>query len=366
MLFRGRAWGGTEGHARAPQPGLGRLCVSEAVTVSVKESDGHPTRTQTEHRGSAQGIAHTGFLPPRALRHLWGPWGTQGQDLTSLPRPQQPPPPLQTTATTTTKSPNPRGTPFSMGRGRKRLGVGHLTVLSQETLPLREGGFGCHRPGGEQKFPGLWVGRLPWAPVPHPVRPTEPGLRSGWRRGAGGRGDFGATCPQSPSTGRSPSAGHTHGESRKPPYPCSVFDLVDPQLHGHVKAVKDVSAEHQRVYGGVDRMDPAWGGGEAEGQPHTRGPGPHTGRGQRALGAALERAQAGSRPHHRRRRLRPVQVGWWTADRPPLPPSRTLMTAAAACCFRPGRGSQPRGRTCPPTMLETNPSRRLLRRRPRV
>lgn len=104
---------------------------------------------------------------------------------------------------------------------------------------------------------------------PHP-RPTEPGLRSGLRQGAGGRGtsgDVAATCPQSPSAGRSSGAGHTRGERRKPPYPCPVFDLVDPQLHGHVKAVKDVSAKHQRVYGGVDRMDPAWGGRETEGQP---------------------------------------------------------------------------------------------------
>ena len=31
-------------------------------------------------------------------------------------------------------------------------------------------------------------------------------------------------------------------------------------LHGHVEAVQDVPAEHQRVYGSVDCMDPAWGG----------------------------------------------------------------------------------------------------------
>lgn len=39
-------------------------------------------------------------------------------------------------------------------------------------------------------------------------------------------------------------------------YPCSVLDLVDAQLHGHIEAVQDVSTEHQGVYGGVDGMDP--------------------------------------------------------------------------------------------------------------
>lgn len=60
---------------------------------------------------------------------------------------------------------------------------------------------------------------------------------------------------------QSSGAGRAHAERRKPPYPCSVLDLIDPQLHGHVKAVQDVSTEHQRVYRGVDCMDPAWGGG---------------------------------------------------------------------------------------------------------
>lgn len=65
-------------------------------------------------------------------------------------------------------------------------------------------------------------------------------------------------------------AGHAHPERRKPPYPCSVLDLINPQLHGHVKAMQDVSTEHQRVYRGVDCMDPAWGWGEEKvsHQPH--------------------------------------------------------------------------------------------------
>lgn len=49
-------------------------------------------------------------------------------------------------------------------------------------------------------------------------------------------------------------------------YPGSVLNLVDPQLHGHVEAVQDVPAEHQRVHRGVYRMDPTWEG-RAEGAP---------------------------------------------------------------------------------------------------
>lgn len=160
-------------------------------------------------------------------------------------------------------------------------------MLSQELLPLREGGFGCHQPGGEHKFPGLWVGRLPWAPVPtlsHRTR-TKVWLEAGSRREGGLRSDL-STKP-----GRSLRAGHTHRESRKPPYPSSVFDLVDPQLHGHVKAVKDVSAEHQRVYGGVDRMDPAWGGRETEGQP----PAPACGRAHKRPSQVHAQGEGGGR-----------------------------------------------------------------------
>lgn len=40
-------------------------------------------------------------------------------------------------------------------------------------------------------------------------------------------------------------------------YPGPVLDLVDPQLHGHVEAVQDVPAEHQRVHGCINCMDPA-------------------------------------------------------------------------------------------------------------
>lgn len=54
------------------------------------------------------------------------------------------------------------------------------------------------------------------------------------------------------------------------PYPGSVLDLVDPQLHGHVKAVQDVSAEHQGIHRGVDRMDPTWGQ-QREGKPPALG-----------------------------------------------------------------------------------------------
>lgn len=89
---------------------------------------------------------------------------------------------------------------------------------------------------------------------------------------------------------------HTHEERRKPPYPCSVLNLVDPQLHGHVKAMQDVSAEYQRVYRGVDCMDPAWrGAGKtrsatgptyARMQEGARGPVEHSGPGWEMLRAA--------------------------------------------------------------------------------
>lgn len=39
-------------------------------------------------------------------------------------------------------------------------------------------------------------------------------------------------------------------------YPGPVLDLVDPQLHGHVEAMQDVPAEHQRVHRRINRMDP--------------------------------------------------------------------------------------------------------------
>lgn len=49
-----------------------------------------------------------------------------------------------------------------------------------------------------------------------------------------------------------------------PPYPGPVFNFVDPELHGHVKAVQDVPSKHQGVYGRVDRMDPTWRGGKVD------------------------------------------------------------------------------------------------------
>lgn len=113
---------------------------------------------------------------------------------------------------------------------------------------------------------GLEVHRNPrgpgWGSCGHPLpcrTRTKAQLGTGSRR----EGDCGrlqsdlSAYPEHPAELRGRPA---HEERRKPPYPCSVLDLVDPQLHGHVKAVQDVSAEYQRVYRGVDCMDPTWGG----------------------------------------------------------------------------------------------------------
>lgn len=83
------------------------------------------------------------------------------------------------------------------------------------------------------------------------------------RQGAAGKGEPRRTVkrlvPHTPSARQSSGAGQSHEERRKPPYPCSVLNLVDPQLHGHVKAVQDVSTKYQRVYRSVDCVDPTWG-----------------------------------------------------------------------------------------------------------
>lgn len=40
-------------------------------------------------------------------------------------------------------------------------------------------------------------------------------------------------------------------------YPCAIFNAVDVELHGDVKAVKEIATEHQGVFWGVHSMDPA-------------------------------------------------------------------------------------------------------------
>lgn len=142
---------------------------------------------------------------------------------------------------------------------------------------------------------------------------------------------------------------HAGKERRKPPYPSSVLYLVDPQLHGHVEAVQDVSTEYQRVYRGVDGMDPTWGGGHREGEPlaplgsltyagvqeGTGGPGEHQAGSEEAQ-AALRRGLRPSWP--RGLDLQP----WWTeagndtcsasrGQQQTSPTSRALMTKASCC-----------------------------------
>lgn len=43
------------------------------------------------------------------------------------------------------------------------------------------------------------------------------------------------------------------------PYPCAVFDAVDPELHRDVEAVQEVASKNQRVHGSVHSMDPTLG-----------------------------------------------------------------------------------------------------------
>lgn len=99
------------------------------------------------------------------------------------------------------------------------------------------------------------MGLLPIAPAR-----TKALLEAGNRREGGPRRILESLVPHTLSARQSSGAGQSHEERRKRPYPCSVLDLIDPQLHGHVKAVQDVSAKYQRVYGGVDCMNPTWGG----------------------------------------------------------------------------------------------------------
>ena len=40
-------------------------------------------------------------------------------------------------------------------------------------------------------------------------------------------------------------------------HPCPVLDAADVELHGDVEAVEEVPSKHQRVFGGVDGVDPA-------------------------------------------------------------------------------------------------------------
>ena len=128
------------------------------------------------------------------------------------------------------------------------------------------------------------------------------------RQGAGGTRDqegFRNDRPVRPKHQAELGGRCGHEKKRKPPHPRSVLDLVDPQLHGHVEAVQNVSAEHQRVYGGVDCMDPAWGGEGTErvshwpfGAPHyahmqegAGGPGEHPGPEGGCLGRLMPRAE---------------------------------------------------------------------------
>lgn len=100
-----------------------------------------------------------------------------------------------------------------------------------------------------------------WGSYRQPPARIKALFEAGDGREGGTMEDFGTTCPHTPrAPGRAQGLGQSRQERRKPPYPCSVLDLVDPQLHGHVKAVQDVSAKYQRVYRGVDSMDPTWGG----------------------------------------------------------------------------------------------------------
>ena len=84
-------------------------------------------------------------------------------------------------------------------------------------------------------------------------------MRQGFRRDRG-QERLWKDCPVCPEDQAELRGWHGHKKKRKPPHPRSVLDLVDPQMHGHVETVQDVPAEHQRVYGSVDCMDPAWGG----------------------------------------------------------------------------------------------------------
>lgn len=164
---------------------------------------------------------------------------------------------------------------------------------------------------------------LLWAP-PAPQNQNQ-GLAGGkeWE-GGGTSEDVRRTGLHALSAWQSSGAQHAHEERRKPPYPCSVFDLVDPQLHGHVKAVQDVSAEHQTVYGGVDCMDPAWHGAEKTGsamgptyasvQEGAGGPEEHLGPGHYLTQKA--EAQASRLRDHCRPCLWLAQVGGHAAGQP--------------------------------------------------
>ena len=72
------------------------------------------------------------------------------------------PPPLQTTTTTTMKSPHSLTSLYTRGKKEEARFLTSHGAFSRDTSSST-GGFGCHRPGGEQKLPGLWVG-LSWAP----------------------------------------------------------------------------------------------------------------------------------------------------------------------------------------------------------
>lgn len=204
-----------------------------------------------------------------------------------------------------------------------------------------------------------------------PSARTKAPLEAGNRREGGPRRTLERLVPHTASARQSSGAGQSHEERRKPPYPCSVLDLVDPQLHGHVKAVQDVSAKYQGVYRGVDCMDPTWGG-EATGRV-SRGswttgrvmdestqkgpgdPGEHPGPELRMPGLPDAEGKVPDWPTGLRHTapdglLQPLTLGWLE----PVVGSWRPSTKASSCCYRPGRSSS-RSRPCPPPELAREP-----------